>query len=152
MDEPVIENSSEPSLRIRSASRRPFLATLIFFNVCSWALVALAVLQWGYVDGPSFLLLLIGALALLRLMRTGTILTEDGITVSHPFRARSIRWSQVEDIEVRSGAWGRQARLVLRDGKVIKMQAPGDWWPVVDSDFDDNFNILLEWWARSMRK
>lgn len=133
---------------LRSSGRRPFIALTTFLNLCVWAAVAITAQRWDRLDAPSVLLLLLTGLLLLKFVRAKTRLSKDGLTIPRTFGTRTIPWDIIERIDVHRGPWGRHVTLSPRDGKSIKIPAPGDWWPLQDSNFDQNLAIIRDLWSK----
>lgn len=142
---PTATNSSV----LKSSGRRLYVALTTLLNLCAWATVAIATQRWGRLDAPSVLLLLLAGLLLLKFVRATTRLDNDGLTIPRTFGTRTIPWDIIEKIDVHSGHWGRHVTLSPREGKSIKIPAPGDWWPLQDSNFDLNLAIIRELWSKN---
>jgi hypothetical protein len=94
------------------------------------------------------LLLLLSLLFIWRIVRAGVELSEVGVNVHRLVGAKRIPWSDVADIRTGGNAGGRQASLLLRDGRSLKLPAPAEWWPAKDDEFDAKMVLLTDWWLK----
>ena len=87
-------------------------------------------------------------LLLLRILRPGVEPVPTGIRVFWLVRTEHISWSEIERIDIHRPWIGRQVLLRLRNGKAVKLPAPGWWWPATSDGFDEEAALIRQWWAR----
>jgi hypothetical protein len=135
-------------LRMRPGGRSSYIGVAVFIELMALVIVALAAYRWGSMDGSSILLLLLILLFLWRIVRAGVELTEAAVNVRWLIGVRRIPWSDIADIRTGGNAGGRQASLLLRDGRAVKLPAPAEWWPAKDHEFEAKMALLRDWWAK----
>jgi hypothetical protein len=120
----------------------------VAFNVVSWFAVGLVAVRWKGVDAPSVVLLVAALFLLVKFWRSGTIVSRDGMEIRRIFGGRSVAWREISDISVtRNGGW-RHVAIRTNGGKLLKLSAPGDWWPRRDVFFDEGLQEILVRWKK----
>jgi hypothetical protein len=124
------------------------LGLLLALNIAVWFAVGVVAVRWEGVDAPSVVVLVAGLLLLVKFWRSGTIVSVDGVEIRGLFGGRSVAWREISDISVtRNGKW-RHVAIRTNGGNLLKLSAPGDWWPRRDAFFDEGLQEIVGRWEK----
>jgi hypothetical protein len=131
---------------LRNSARKTALGITIPAYLGLWLAGILFAPPWKRFDFPWAVLVILGAMLLLKFWRSGTLLSADGMKVRRFVGARVIPWKGISDIAVTETGMGRRVTVRLADGKSVVLAAPGDWWPTRDSNYDSSLELLMKYY------
>lgn len=137
-----------PPERVRYRLTRPQRLLSAFPMIIAACFQILLWLDGGPFQPLSFTLLLWGVLVLLALTTTRTL----GVTltpsaaVAHNFRRRTIRWSNVQAVQVETLLGSRTVVIHEAGGRTTRLRAPVTGFLNWDRRFEEKFHTIGRWW------
>jgi hypothetical protein len=131
---------------LRNGARRGFLGIVIVINLGLWLITFTAATLWKGLSLIQVVGILLALVLLVKLWRSGTLLTYDGIEVRRPFGARVILWGAISNIAVTETGWGRRVSVHLKSGESAVLAAPGDWYPSKDPNYESSLELLIKYY------
>jgi hypothetical protein len=117
----------------------------LVMGVAFLVLGAAAVWRHGPLDGPYWLIIGgLGVAAALWARTLGVDLTGESANL-RGFRRRSVPWQEVQTV-VRYGNGSMGVRLILEDGKRMRLRAPRTDGIFGAAQFDRDFHRIDQWW------
>ncbi|TDD65179.1 hypothetical protein E1293_40610 [Actinomadura darangshiensis] len=129
---------------IHPRGRRVYVGVVAALNVVVLAVCIGFMVQCGSIDLVSASGVVPCVLLLVKFVRSGVVVSEDGLIVRRLIVDRQIDWSQVRSFERRRVAGMRQVKLVLKEGRSIVLPTPGDRFLMRDKDFEEKLDLLMD--------
>jgi hypothetical protein len=125
----------------RYALIQPFVMTGLFLMIATFDGIGF---ELGLARVGLVMVGAVGATALWNLT-LGVDLTPETVNL-RGFRRRSISWEQVQAVIRHEELGQRTVRLILENGKTVRLRAPISVWGMGRPAYEQNFHRIGQWW------